>query len=528
MPATPEEAWCRMVARVHRKARGQFFTPPALARIMAEWVVGANPRRVFDPASGTGALLRAVHAAAPGARLAGMDIEAGCLALAAEGLPGTADLVEGDYLLADACGPWDGIVANPPYLRHQSMSYGIDIHGRIGSACGVRVSRQANACILFALKALASLAEGGRAAFLLPAEWANANFGDSLKRYMLDHDLLEKVIYFSHDGLVFEDNLSTGCLLLLRRGRRGAMVETRYVEAGTPMGTLAELEASPGVHASRFPMADLAGARKWDRLLAEGPREPVAGMVALARLARTRRGIATGANDFFHLSAAQARAAGISAHHLVPCVGQARDVAGHTFGVDDLARLEAEGRPMFLVDFQGDMSDADRRHVAAGEAKGLHERALTRSRNPWFSMERRAPAPLWAGVFGRGGTRFILNTAGARNLTTFHGIHLHDTRPLFAKAMAACLNSNLVQQHARDRSRVYGGGLTKHEPRDLLEIEVPDLTAAAPELLVRLAACFDIAERASREGGGFIAPDLEDAVALAIAQAARKQSGLPG
>src|SRR5215208_1478218 len=43
-----------------RKARGAFFTPPAIAEYLARWAVGSNPRaRVLDPTCGEAIFLLA-------------------------------------------------------------------------------------------------------------------------------------------------------------------------------------------------------------------------------------------------------------------------------------------------------------------------------------------------------------------------------------------------------------------------------------------------------------------------------------
>ena len=104
------------------------------------------------------------------------------------------------------------------------------------------------------------------------------------------------------------------------------------------------------------------------------------------------------------------------------------------------------------------------------------------------SMEQRAPAPIWAAVFGRKSLRFIYNDAGVHNLTTFHGIYPTRTDALYCRALVACLNSRLVQSLAAHQRRVYGGGLMKFEPRDLLAIPLPDLAGASADILEELAA----------------------------------------
>ena len=43
-----------------RKARGAFFTPPAIAEYLTRWAVAGNPRaRVLDPTCGDGVFLLA-------------------------------------------------------------------------------------------------------------------------------------------------------------------------------------------------------------------------------------------------------------------------------------------------------------------------------------------------------------------------------------------------------------------------------------------------------------------------------------
>jgi len=54
-----------------------------------------------------------------------------------------------------------------------------------------------------------------------------------------------------------------------------------------------------------------------------------------------------------------------------------------------------------------------------------------------------------------------------------------------------CLNSNIVQERALESSRVYGKGLNKFEPKDLLEIEVPNLLKIQSSTLIEMSSMFD-------------------------------------
>jgi len=98
--------------------RTDWFTPPQLARQLAEMTLAAAPRAqaFLDPACGDGTLLAAIRGQRPDARLHGIDIDPDAAKSAAIRLPG-AHIVCGDALGADwqAIAPGAVVVANPPF-----------------------------------------------------------------------------------------------------------------------------------------------------------------------------------------------------------------------------------------------------------------------------------------------------------------------------------------------------------------------------------------------------------------------------
>jgi adenine-specific DNA-methyltransferase len=232
----------------------------------------------------------------------------------------------------------------------------------------------------------------------------------------------------------------------------------------------------------------LLQADKWDFLIRGGVKADLAGFVPLRALATTKRGIATGANSFFHLPFAIAAQHGLPPGSLARCVGRAADVNGFEFTSADFEALVHDGRRAFLVTLAGTLTGPERAYVAMGESQGIPARYLLAARKPWYSMERQQPAPIWAAVFGRRGLRFVQNSAGALTLTTFHCVYPFDASPEAVAALTLCLNLPTVQAAARAHTRVYGGGLLKFEPKDLLDIAVPDLRRVSRNTLARLSA----------------------------------------
>lgn len=231
----------------------------------------------------------------------------------------------------------------------------------------------------------------------------------------------------------------------------------------------------------------LISTNKWDYLIREDVREACPGFIRLGAMAKTKRGIATGANDFFHISQTTADAHNIPPDVLIPCVGRAADISGFEFTRDDFLSLVRNKRRSLLVVFGNTLTAPELTYIASGEAAGLPKRYLLAARRPWYSMETQLPAPIWAAVFGRKGLRFIRNKANALTLTTFHCVYPIDSSQDFSDALTLCLNVPSIQREARAHTRVYGGGLLKFEPKDLLEIQIPDLRHVSIETLQRLA-----------------------------------------
>ena len=538
-PARPEVSYAACVPTQHRKHYGQFFTPPPIAELMCDWVAGCNPKTLLDPAVGTGMLVRHLLQRVPGCTVTALDKDEVILAAARESLGAAATFLCCDFLSWDSPALFDAAIANPPYLRHHDMLYSHDVFRAVGNRNGVHLSRLTNAYGLFILEICRRLAPGGRAAIIVPGEWLNANFGMPIKEFLLTNGLLKQLVYFSHASLIFEDALTTACLLFIEKNRAGVrpseVLHAVFVHDGIAPDVLRRVLAgdsmmADGITRHVLPVHGILSQKKWDYVLQNGIQVQPEGFVPLSHLATTCRGIATGANAFFHLSASAAKRCGIEERHLKPCVGKAIDAEGFVFDQQDFARLAAAGRPAYLAALEGKLTRAETAYVSQGEAQGLPRRYLLAARSPWYKMESRPPAPIWAAVFGRSRLKFVWNRAGVFNLTTFHCIYPRRREAEFAGALVACLNSRVVQRLCEQQQRVYGGGLRKFEPRDLLDVPVLNLEVMPESDITRLCGLLERLDRAAREGPESVSialDELDEAVTGAAAQATTAMEGEP-
>ncbi|MCE5972061.1 N-6 DNA methylase [Sinirhodobacter sp. WL0062] len=487
---SPERAYLRASSKAHRRRFAQVLTPPECAAAMADWVCDGNPKTILDPAFGTGILTRSVAARLPGVAVTGYEIDP---QIAAAGRAACTrmnlTLHEASFFEAPPEARFDAIIANPPFLRPGA---GTALRAQVRATAarfGIALSGLTNAYVLFLFEALARLSPGGRAAFLLPAEWANSNTSGPLKDHLVRNGYLKEIIQFCAYRPVFEKTLTTASLVLLEAPSCPEPVPAKIRATFVPADARLPSPSSaipPGVTQRWLTPEALLAAPKWDELIRDDETPIPPGFVPLSALATTRRGIATGANGFFHLTRERVADFGLRAGQCLPCVAKSADVPSLIFGASEFKSLMKAGRPTQFFAPTQPLTEAEAAYVVRGETEGLHNRFLTRNRTPWYAPERLYRAPIWAATFGRGQMRFILNLAEVWQLTAFHGIFPLQDDPARAKALVACLNSAPVQALMRGRMRIYARGLQKVEPRDLLEIPVPDLRAVCAARIAEL------------------------------------------
>lgn len=185
-----------------------------------------------------------------------------------------------------------------------------------------------------------------------------------------------------------------------------------------------------------------------------------------------RRGIATGANDYFCLSRAE-----LHEHHLTeagvePCITKAVDADGLVFAQEKFDALAASDRRCFLLNPSRNGQDL-MRYLKLGEERGIPQRHLPSHRPVWYLPEKRAVADIWAAVFSRESVKFILNTSGAKNLTCFHGLYAKPGGEYLPPLMTLFLNSSDGRRAFSQVNRFYGDGLNKLEPKDVEDMPCP-------------------------------------------------------
>lgn len=520
-PGITPHAYVTHAPPEYRRAWGQYFTPQRIAEWMAANVLQPGTRSILDPAAGTGVLIEALlHQPGwkPETALTAVDADPAILRVLRHNLQTAAlpnlTIRRQDFLLDADYTRYDAIICNPPYIRHRRLRDRQALLSTFERRLDLKLSAFSNSYVLFILGIAARLAAHGRAAIITPFEYLNANFGVPIRSFLLRHNLVDGLALFDHTRLVFDDANTTACVLLLRADR-ATDDPIPFVHVADE-AELAPIEQLPERAIARYRLAELDAEAKWLPLFPAMPTAPTwlpdRRMVPLRELADVRRGIATGANDFFTLTETE------RARHEIPlaqtrlCITKASHAPYLRFTADDLQHLHEADKKIYLLDVRDELSRAVQAYLDRGQRLGIHRRFLPAHRGVWFATEPRPVAPLWVNAFSRRGFRFVLNDAGCANLTTFHCIYPLGTEREQIVLLAAFLNSAIAATVIARQHRIYGSGLHKFEPLDVAALHVPDpaalpgsLSAAICQMYLHCCAV----ERTDRSEAGLLKVEID-------------------
>lgn len=468
------------------REKGQFWTPNWVAEAMVSYALGRDGRTIFDPAVGGGAfLLAAKHFAQRTQRkieLCGCELYAESLREAlASGLDGKdLSAVEiRDFVLNPPEQQWQAVVANPPYIRHHRLGEKLkqDLRLLAKTLIGKTLDGRAGYHVYFLLRGLQSLSHGGRLAFIMPADTCEGVFAVPLWNWITTTYRLDGVVTFSTDATPFPSVDTNAVVFFIRRESPCDMFH--WCRCLQPESTaLREWVQSE----FRLKFSDL---EVFERRIPEGletglSRPPVNTVhegPVLKDYATVLRGIATGANEFFFLTRQQAADLEIPLQFFKPAVGRTRDVQGDVLSTDDLSRLDAEGRPTFLLSL--DARDIDefpgsvQRYLQQGVELGIADRVLIASRKPWYKMETRSVPPFLFAYLGRRNARFIRNKAGALPLTGFLCVYPRTRDADSIERLWRILTHPDTIANLQLVGKSYGAGAIKVEPRALERLPIP-------------------------------------------------------
>ena len=488
-------------SQAERNRMGQFATPTELAadilRYAAAQLGESGKIRFIDPAIGTGSFYSALLDVFPKERVGcatGYEIDPHYGASAAKLWAETdLDMRLEDFTRAEPPSDsekFDLLVCNPPYVRHHHIVTGDKqrLKLRAYAASGVNMNGLAGLYCYFLTLSHAWMTAGGLAGWLIPSEFMDVNYGVLVKRYLLDKVTLLHVHRFDPNEVQFADALVSSAVVWFRKEAPRPGHQVRFTFGG-PLEQ-PKLERL-------VPVETLRRDPKWTRYPVNEAfvesNTPV-----LGDYFKIKRGLATGNNSYFILSAEEIERRNLPFEAFRPILPSPRYVPGEEVTADEQGNPVLDRR-LFLLDCRLEEGLVRKKYptlwayLEEGKAQGIAARYLCRHRKPWYAQEDRPSAPFVCTYIGRSDKksgrpfRFILNQSRATAANVYLMLYpkeslarVLENNPALKRQVWKFLNE-ICPKVMLGEGRVYGGGLHKLEPRELGNVPVREIAELLPE-----------------------------------------------
>ena len=469
--STPEKDYRNRTTLEHRKGFAQFFTPLEIAIEMTNWIINhTSLSNVLEPAFGTGIFTRLLLLKNKKITIKGFEIDPQIFNFTQEyykNIP-KVNLILKDYMFNDWDNRYDGIVCNPPYLKFHDFD-NIKVINEVAERLSIKLTGFTNLYTLFLIKSIYQLQTNGRAAYIIPSEFLNSDYGVQIKKYLIRSKTLRHIFIIDFEESVFDEALTTACILLLAKDNNYENVHFSSIHKLNDLSKISDtINSYPVINSDKtIKLTELDPEIKWRAYYQEQQSLKFNDLVPFSQYGKVVRGIATGANKYFTFNQTKTQQHGIPATNLLPCICKSNDVKSSFFTSDQFEELVLNNKTVFLFNAKQPQDENVKRYLELGERDSIPDVYLTSKRNPWYLIENRPPSPIWVSVFNRNGLRFIRNEANVSNLTTFHCIYPTSLSVNNLNLLFAYLLSSVSISIFNDNRREYGNGLQKFEPNDL-------------------------------------------------------------
>jgi hypothetical protein len=474
-----------------RRKLGQFATPTSLARDIITFGLNQIDTpfdiKFFDPAFGTGSFYSAL--------LQETNINSISKATAVEIDPMFANaagdlwhdydikIINSDFTDIEPDDRYNLIICNPPYVRHQLIDSvnKSRIKNKTEAISGMRLSGLAGLYCHFLLQSVRWMDEGAIAGWLIPSEFMDVNYGRTIKDFLLSEVELFRIHRFNPKDAQFGDALVSSAVVWFRK--RKPTNPSVTISYG---GSLENPQDS-----KKISIDSLHKETKWTRFPCQPPKKTNKTTPKLKDFFDVKRGIATGNNYFFIMEESRIFELGLPFAFFRPVLPSARFLKSIEIESDEYGNPLIPQR-LFLLDCRLSENEIKKEYprlwdyLESGKdnvAKGY----LCKMRKYWYFQEQRE-APIFVCTYmGRVNSerknafRFILNNSRATVTNSYLALYpcknLSErfiVTPSLKRTVWEMLN-HMTSESLCSEGRIYGGGLQKIEPRELLNIDVPFL-----------------------------------------------------
>jgi adenine-specific DNA-methyltransferase len=479
-----------------QKLRGGYYTPPIIARFLADWAIGTESTTVLEPSCGDGNILeaavdvllqRGTAKDAVADLVFGVEIDAeeaqkAMSRLAKRDINISGRMYIGDFfaycreqLLRQT--RYDVILGNPPFIRYQNFQEEHRVVAfRLMEHAGLRPTRLTNVWVPFLVASTLLLNErGGKVAMVIPAELLQVNYTSELRQFLSAN--YSRITLFTFRKLVFA-GIQQEIVLFLGERDGNNRTGIRIIELDG-IDDLARYEHTQ-FSANGLKVMDHSRDKWTQYFLDQDEIDSLRDLRDCKDLTVARDvidvdvGIVTGLNDFFVLTEQQAARESLE-WFTRPIVTRSAHLQGIRFTPDDLAANSAKQHPCFIlnapdVPFES-LPETLKQYIAKGEQRGYHRGYKCRIRDRWYVVPSVWAPDAFMLRQVHGYPKIILNETKATCTDTIHRVRFIGS--LSSEAVTAAFINSLTFAFAEVMGRSYGGGVLELEPNEAEALPLP-------------------------------------------------------
>lgn len=446
----------------NKKKYGQYFTNELIAKLMIDWTCANTPTTFLDPAAGEGVFIKLGRDLNKKIKVTAYDIDKNlCNKLIKKFQSNDINIINADYLNTPNK-KYDAIVCNPPYNKFQKIKSRKTLIQKYQKHYNIKLNGYSNLCIYFLIKSLNEINKNGRCAYIMPYEFLNTGYGEKIKQYFITKRILHSIIKFDNSLKLFEEAITTSCILLFENTQNDKI---NFIN----ITSIEDFEKRTFVNKKTYQYSELNPKEKWLNYFNNKNTFHINNtLIQLKEIGQVKRGIATGNNAYFTLNPLKISELNLSDDVCLPCITKCADIKSLLFDNYEFEKLKMNNKKIYIFNGLNAKTNSDFEYLRNGETAGFDKTYLTSHRKPWYSIEKKEPAPILLSVFCRNKLKVIRNTTNVRHLTTFHGFYFNKPENINFINLCFCyLLTPTAQKLLFYNKREYGDGLEKFEPNDL-------------------------------------------------------------
>lgn len=359
-----------------------------------------------------------------------------------------------DFLSANITSKYDGIIMNPPYIRHEKIDelkdYGVSKSILRKNKIFQKLPTNANIYMYFIVKAIHLLKQNGELIVIFPSSWIKTKSGNEFKNFLNNYCSLINEINISGD--IFEDSPLVEVIILhLRKGKENVVPNNQKIEVKN--GILKFINGKLENCNLKF-------------------------LTPFNKIATIRRGLTTGCNEIFINPNFQNEESRV---HLCPIISSPKSINGyHTKNVFLDKVFMPNSKYKFTDEINNFIKECESYIISSHAPKTLYEKI--KQHKKWFDIKNIDSSGILFSYFIRNDMKFIYNDEGYLARDNFYIIKPE----IDSEVTFALLNNYYIYYQLENIGKRYGAGLLKIQRYDFDSLKFPNFSEFSDEDILLL------------------------------------------